>query len=65
MRDGGHPGDSVTGHEGTAAVTAGIKLGLLTDHGTGTLRSVAPGSVRRVDPPTVLAENNDTRHRHP
>lgn len=39
----------VTGHEGTAAVTADL-LGLLTDHGTATLRSVAPGSVRRADP---------------
>ncbi len=33
---------SVTGHEGTTAVTADL-LGLLCDHGA-TLRSVAPGS---------------------
>lgn len=55
----------VTGHEGTAAVTADL-LGLLTDHGTATLRSVAPGSVREPIPAHgVTAENNDDDTGHP
>lgn len=53
----------VTGHEGTAAVTADL-LGLLTDHGTATLRSVAPGSVRRADPrPRCHRREQRRRHR--
>ncbi|CCK64210.1 Protein of unknown function (part1) [Mycobacterium canettii CIPT 140070017] len=52
----------VTGHEGTAAVTAEL-LGLLTDHGTATLRSVAPGSVRRADPRPRCHRREQRRHR--